>query len=148
MVGALGVVQRHSPTQLFLGFCVSSTYMCIVLRHGPYLDDALDLISFSCSLTLCMTIFLALLKSVDQHRAQRQNNSEPWEIHDDTLSVAMIGLNVVPFIVAMVSFVKKILESRKSERKRFTIPVKVKPLELTLPSHMKMSSTTKVEQQN
>ena len=43
---------------------------------------------------------------------------------------------------------KKILESRKSERKRFTIPVKVKPLELTLPSHMKMSSTTKVEQQN
>jgi hypothetical protein len=101
MVGALSVIEQHSPVQLFLGFLVSAMYMCITLRSAPYIDPTLDRLSFTCSLSLGMTIFLALLKAVDQHRAIREDSMLPWEVHEHTLGTTMMILNLVPFAQAV-----------------------------------------------
>ena len=58
MVGALSVIEQHSPVQLFVGLLICLGYLLIVLRAAPYEDESLDRLSFFASLSLVLTLLL------------------------------------------------------------------------------------------
>ena len=65
MAGALAVIAPRSPIQLLTGLLVCATYMMIVLKTAPYVDDGLDTLSFLSSLSLTVTLLGGLIKSLD-----------------------------------------------------------------------------------
>jgi predicted neutral ceramidase superfamily lipid hydrolase len=65
MAGALAVIAPRSPVQLLTGLLVCATYMMIVLKTAPYVDDGLDTLSFLSSLSLTVTLLGGLIKSLD-----------------------------------------------------------------------------------
>ena len=53
LVGLLSLIAPHTPLQLCIGLLVCMAYMLVVLKTAPYMTEALDLLSFFCSLSLC-----------------------------------------------------------------------------------------------
>ena len=117
MVGALSVVEQHSPVQLFVGCLITTGYMLLVLRAAPYQDDSLDRLSFLTSLSLSMTLLLCLMKGTDEHRAEREAinyDENPWGMFNDaSLSKLMIVLNILPFMYAAGSSLMRWWQHRK-----------------------------------
>ena len=124
MVGALSVIEQHSPVQLFVGFLICSTYLLLVLRAAPYKDDSLDRLSFFASLSLAITLLLCLMKGVDEHRAetaQIQYEQNPWDTsmykdngqQNSMLATLMICINIVPFVYAIMSSLARWFQHRK-----------------------------------
>jgi len=116
LVGALSVIEQHSPVQLFVGFLICSGYLLIVLRSAPYEDESLDKLSFFTSLSLAATLLLCLLKGMDEHRAERHEvnyDEKPWEIDNDAFSTVLVCLNIMPFIYAVGSSLLRWFQHRK-----------------------------------
>lgn len=113
LVGGLSVVEQHSPIQLFAGFLICFAYLLIVLRAAPYKDDDLDRLSFFTSLSMCLTLLLGLLKSMDEHRAERAHMEGSWEVPDGLFSAVLIFLNALPFIFAGLSTMLRFWSHRK-----------------------------------
>jgi hypothetical protein len=117
MVGALSIIEQHSPKQLFIGFLMCFVYLLIVLRSGPYKDAALDRLSFVSSLSLASTFLFCLMKGTDEHRAalaQVNYEEQPWDMFaDGILGKTMIILNSVPFIWAIVTSLIRWFQRRK-----------------------------------
>ena len=113
LVGGLSVVEQHSPIQLFAGFLICFAYLLIVLRASPYKDDDLDRLSFFTSLSMCLTLLFGLLKSMDEHRAERAHMEGSWEVPDGLFSAVLIFLNALPFIFAGLSTMLRFWSHRK-----------------------------------
>ena len=113
LVGGLSVVEQHSPIQLFAGFLICFAYLLIVLRASPYKDDDLDRLSFFTSLSMCLTLLFGLLKSMDEHRAERAHMEGSWEVPDGLFSAVLIFLNALPFVFAGLSTMLRFWSHRK-----------------------------------
>lgn len=113
LVGGLSVVEQHSPIQLFAGFLICFAYLLIVLRASPYKDDDLDRLSFFTSLSMCLTLLFGLLKSMDEHRAERAHMEGSWEVPDGLFNAVLIFLNALPFIFAGLSTMLRWWSHRK-----------------------------------
>jgi hypothetical protein len=130
MVGALSVVEQHSPVQLFVGCLVTNAYLLLVLRAAPYIDDSLDRLSFLTSLSLSLTLLLCLMKGTDEHRAERESvnyDENPWDMFDDAvLSRLMMVVNMLPFAYAAASLLMQwrrqiSLSVSKFRRRKFAV---------------------------
>ena len=117
MVGALSVIEQHSPVQLFVGLLICLGYLLIVLRAAPYEDESLDRLSFFASLSLVLTLLLCLMKGTDEHRAEREKmnyEQNPWDMFgDESLSPLMICINMLPFVYAIGSSLLRWFQHRK-----------------------------------
>ena len=77
LVGALSVVDYHSPIQTFLAFLVSLVYAMFVLRAAPYDENDLDVLSFATNVALSITFLVGLLMSIDEEHKETIDCQSP-----------------------------------------------------------------------
>jgi hypothetical protein len=109
LVGALSVIEPHSPVQLLCGLLICIVWMLITLRSAPFIEDGLDQLEFLCSISLTLTLLFALLRSMDENAREESNRcgenaadgkyfSCDWQIPDQIFSAVLTAVNVMPFV--------------------------------------------------
>ena len=63
---------------------------------------------------MCLTLLFGLLKSMDERRAEDNNDEKSWPVSDLLLSTVLVALNVMPFIYAFTSTTKRWFDHRKT----------------------------------
>ena len=63
---------------------------------------------------MCLTLLFGLLKSMDEHRAEDNNDERAWAVPDLWFSTVLIALNIMPFIYAVTSTTKRWFDNRKA----------------------------------
>ena len=102
MAGALAVIAPRSPVQLLTGLLVCATYMMIVLKTAPYVDDGLDTLSFLSSLSLTVTLLGGLIKSLDF--------GQYVDYFDRGLGMFLILINCVPLGYVVVNDFRMVVQ--------------------------------------
>ena len=125
LVGALGVVEQGSPTQLLLAFLIAAFFLLMVIRTAPFESDHHDTLSFMTSICMTLTLFAAFAKSLDEIERRRKHF-----IEDQTLGKMLVVANVVPFAFAIFITFQRMWGKRKgmAAHLKRTVTQKIYPL--------------------
>ena len=94
LTGALRVVAPGSSVQVVIALVVIMVNMLIVLKLGPFADDADDFLSFATSLQMVLTLLVAILLMTDRDSVY----------HDKTyMDVVLIFVNCLSLLALLFS---------------------------------------------
>lgn len=116
LTSVLVILFPGTPFQLFLALLVSTSYMAVVLRAGPYVGNHEDVLSFLATISISVTMLAGLAKITDTNA--RDTAKLDGLVSENALGDFLIVVNLPPLFYFVIVNATRIVCHRQLKTRR------------------------------